>query len=66
MNESQLTFADTGRLVAGAGRSDSFEHATASVEAALDQLRRAEDTLERQLADLRIYIRSNTSLKTPH
>lgn len=34
----------------------SFEDATASIQAALAQLERAENALERQLRDLRIYI----------
>jgi len=66
MNESPLNLPDPLRRASRLGRSPRFEDAAASVEAALDQLRRAEDTLERQLADLRVYIRSNTSLKTSH
>ena len=54
--------SDRRRIV----HSQGFEDAAASVQAALDQLRRAEDTLEQQLADLRGYLRLNTSLQTSH
>jgi hypothetical protein len=39
----------------------SFQDASASIEAALAQLQRAEDSLERQLADLRSYMRQDTA-----
>jgi hypothetical protein len=39
----------------------SFQDASASIEAALAQLQKAEDSLERQLADLRSYMRQDTA-----
>jgi hypothetical protein len=42
-------------------RSRHFAEAAASVEAALDELRQAEETLERQLAELRFYIRAHAA-----
>ena len=39
--------------------SRSFSDATAQVQAALDELRAAEVALERQLSDLRSYMRTN-------
>lgn len=66
MNDSMPATTDRPRFSLRLVRSNSFEDATASVEAALDQLRKAEDTLERQLADLRGYIRQNTSLSVAH
>jgi hypothetical protein len=42
----------------------SFQDASASIEAALAQLQRAEDSLERQLADLRSYMRQDTASRT--
>ncbi len=66
MNDSMPATTVRPRFAPRLVRSNSFEDATASVEAALDQLRKAEDTLERQLADLRGYIRQNTSLSVAH
>jgi hypothetical protein len=40
------------------GPAPSFDEATARVEEALDALRAAEESLERQLSDLRHYLRS--------
>ena len=46
------------RRLAPAG---SFQEATASIEAALAQLQRAEESLERQLTDLRAYMRRDVA-----
>ena len=40
------------------GPAPSFNDATARVEEALDALRAAEASLERQLSDLRLYLRN--------
>ncbi len=66
MTDSTTGISTRSRFATRLVRSASFEDATASVQAALDQLRQAEDTLERQLADLRGYIRQNTSLSIAH
>ena len=42
------------------GPSASFHEASARVEAALDELRAAEASLERQLAELRHYLRDGS------
>ncbi len=59
MTDSSLSASPTARRLVV--RSKGFEDAAASVQAALEQLRRAEDTLEQQLADLRLYLRGNVA-----
>jgi hypothetical protein len=55
VNESLIPCAE--RFAKRLPPPSSFSEATASIQAALDQLRAAEAALDNQLADLRAYIR---------